>query len=461
MKNYSLKPTEENAIELLKSNPIRRNMNLFRFIDLLDNIKESCTIAINGEWGSGKTFFVRQAKLVIDALNQSTAMDESTRVKILGCYPNKNTKHECHSTVYYDAWMYDNHDDPILSLIYASIASRQTDFAEGKKRSILDGVAALAGALSGRDISSVLQTARGADAFADFKDADDIREMVKEFINSLISEHGNRLVFFIDELDRCKPDYAIRFLERIKHYFDDDRVTFVLSVSLSQLQETVKSYYGAEFDATRYLDKFFDLRISLPQPDMKNYLQTRLGMYEETIVESMCIETIMQYRLSLREAERFARIFRIGIRPAAMKAVQGNPAGNARLFCATYIIPLVLILQMTNMAEYIEFISGRNSKPLLEVLHWGNIRFAYEFLIGAGEEYDENKKTIVIKETTSASEVPVADRLEDVYQALFARRPYLHYNESRIGAMEFSDNVKGYIAEIISLISQLTDYQSE
>ena len=461
MKNYSLKPTEENAIELLKSNPIRRNMNLFRFIDLLDNIKESCTIAINGEWGSGKTFFVRQAKLVIDALNQSTAMDESTRVKILGCYPNKNAKHECHSTVYYDAWMYDNHDDPILSLIYASIASRQTDFVEGKKRSVLDGVAALAGALSGRDISSVLQTARGADAFADFKNADDIREMVKGFIDSLISEHGNRLIFFIDELDRCKPDYAIRFLERIKHYFDDDRVTFVLSVSLSQLQETVKSYYGAEFDATRYLDKFFDLRISLPQPDMKNYLQTRLGMYEEAIVESMCIETIMQYRLSLREAERFARIFRIAIRPAAMKAVAGNPVGNAHFFCVTYIIPVMLALQMTNMTKYNEFIAGLDSKPLLDVLHWDNICFDYVMLAGAGEKYDEKKKEIINLSEANAPKVSVEDRLEEVYETLFARKPYRHYNETQIGAMEFSDRIKGYIAEIISLISLLTDYQSE
>lgn len=51
MINYSLKPTDENAIELLRADAIGRNRSVFRFIELLGNIQESCTIAINGEWG--------------------------------------------------------------------------------------------------------------------------------------------------------------------------------------------------------------------------------------------------------------------------------------------------------------------------------------------------------------------------------------------------------------------------
>ena len=178
--------------------------------------------------------------------------------------------------MYYDAWLYDNHDDPILSLMYATISSEQSDFSETKKRSLLDSVAAIAETLSGRNVTSLIQEAKGKDTFASLQDADDVRRMVREFINGLIEEHGNRLIIFIDELDRCKPDYAIRLLERVKHYFDDDRVTFVFSVSLSQLQCTVKNYYGAEFNATRYLDKFFDLRISLPSVDCEQFLRYRM-----------------------------------------------------------------------------------------------------------------------------------------------------------------------------------------
>ena len=65
-------------------------------------------------------------------------------------------------------------------------------------------------------------------------------------------------------------------LERIKHYFDDERITFVFSVSLTQLQWTIRNYYGNGFDATKYLDKFFDLRVSIPNADYERFLRDRL-----------------------------------------------------------------------------------------------------------------------------------------------------------------------------------------
>ena len=66
----------------------------------------------------------------------------------------------------------------------------------------------------------------------------------------------------IDKSDRCKPTFAVHLLEQIKHYIFDDRITFVFSINLEQLQHTIKQYYGADFDSCRYLDRFFDLRIS-------------------------------------------------------------------------------------------------------------------------------------------------------------------------------------------------------
>ena len=71
---------------------------------------------------------------------------------------------------------------------------------------------------------------------AEIEKAEDIKDSIRAFIDTLIQEKGNRLIIFIDELERCKPDYAIRLLERIKHYFDDERITFVFSVNLTQLQ---------------------------------------------------------------------------------------------------------------------------------------------------------------------------------------------------------------------------------
>lgn len=468
MKNYSLKPTDENAIKLLRDNPIGRNGNVLRFISLLSQIQESCTIAINGEWGSGKTFFVKQVKLILDALNDQSTMDEQTRTEVKRIVHQIDTDVECYSTVYYDAWMYDNNDDPILSLVYATIASNQAQFSETKKRSILGSAAALAGALTGRDINTFLQEVSGKDAFAPFKDADDIREMVKQFINSLIEECGNRLVFFIDELDRCKPDYAIRFMERIKHYFEDDRITFVFSVSISQLQATVKNYYGSEFNATRYLDKFFDLRVSLPTPNIKKFMQTRLGLLGDTLTNTVCIEAVKQYGLSLRETERFVRLVKICAYPATRNASSGFADSNARLFSVAYILPIMLVLQMTDMQAYAKFVSGNYPQPLIDILYWPNIRFEYAFLLYNGETCDERQKTILASTTSETSEIEVssisvADRLRDVYEAFFSQNelPNSRFGETNIGKMKISDGLRGYIEDTVSLLSQLSDYKYE
>ena len=119
-------------------------------------------------------------------------------------------------------------------------------------------------------------------------------------------ERGNRLVVFIDELDRCKPSYAVQLLERIKHYLCDDGITFVFSVNLEELQHTIKHYYGEVFDACRYLDRFFDMRISLP-PAEKNAFYREIGLESSYILEKVCRKLIEVYNMELREATRFYR----------------------------------------------------------------------------------------------------------------------------------------------------------
>ncbi len=66
MKSYELQPTHENIMATLEENLIDRNKDVFRFTTLLDNIEDSCSIALDGKWGSGKTFFVKQQKMILE-----------------------------------------------------------------------------------------------------------------------------------------------------------------------------------------------------------------------------------------------------------------------------------------------------------------------------------------------------------------------------------------------------------
>lgn len=76
---------------------------------------------------------------------------------------------------------------------------------------------------------------------------------------------------FVDEVDRCRPTYAIRLLEEIKHIFGVAKVCFVVSTNLDQLRESVCAIYGNGFDGHRYLKRFFDYQYTLPDPDNERF----------------------------------------------------------------------------------------------------------------------------------------------------------------------------------------------
>ena len=113
-------------------------------------------------------------------------------------------------------------------------------------------------------------------------------------------------------MDRCRPDFAVRLLERTKHYLNDDRITFVFSVNLEQLQHTIKQYYGNMFDACRYLDRFFTLRISLPPADKRNYY-AKVGLNSGYVLEGVCQRIIERYNMELRAVARFYSQVKIAV----------------------------------------------------------------------------------------------------------------------------------------------------
>ena len=273
MKAYDLQPTYENLLHTFTNDTIGRNSDVFHFIDILDNAEDNCSIALEGKWGSGKTFFVKQTKMVLDAHNNSiSGLCESDRKQIRNIRSNfyRNSASELQSQVcvYYDAWENDNDDDPILSLVYTILHSTESEFSF-KDTSCLKVAAGILEVFSGREWTQLIESLKGENPLDKLKQDKAVEERVHEFLESLLLEKGNRLVIFIDELDRCKPSYAVKLLERIKHYFVDDKITFVFSVNVDELQYTIRKYYGEGFNGSRYLDRFFDLRVSLPSPNMQ------------------------------------------------------------------------------------------------------------------------------------------------------------------------------------------------
>tara|TARA_Y100000588_G_scaffold392033_1_gene502547 strand:+ start:989 stop:2221 length:1233 start_codon:yes stop_codon:yes gene_type:complete len=89
------------------------------------------------------------------------------------------------------------------------------------------------------------------------------------------SELSKPMFVFIDELDRCRPTYAIELLETVKHLFDVKGLVFVIATNTDQLQHSIKAVYGSEFDAQRYLYRFFNRSFTLKKADLLSFIRTQ------------------------------------------------------------------------------------------------------------------------------------------------------------------------------------------
>ena len=285
MRKHDLQPTPDNIRNTFIRDSIGRNKDLANFIKIINSIDESYSIALDSYWGSGKTFFVNQVKMILDAKTEESYGEVEGKEQILSTWEriSQNMTLKKYVPIYYDAWQNDCDDDPIYSLIYQmtldteniKVLKDRINFSDvlnvaGKITGVIAGK--LSEHLAGVNPNEIVEDLRKGDFLKTLRARKEIDKRIEEYIGKLLPKGCDRLLIIIDELDRCNPEFAVKLLERIKHYFNNEKVTFVFSVNLAELQHTIKRHYGSGFDASRYIDRFFDLRVTLPQIDRFNML---------------------------------------------------------------------------------------------------------------------------------------------------------------------------------------------
>ena len=166
-------------------------------------------------------------------------------------------------------------------------------------------------------------------------------ETLKACLKELAAEKP--IILFIDELDRCRPDYAVDMLEVIKHVFDVENVKVVLVTNTKQLRAAINHRYGMEVDAQKYLDKFLKYSFALPDKIVARFEKERAlvaveyfkqlirnngmagelkGLIEQEITMNFISNMIRQVNISLRETERLVRFLEIY---HSLKDIDGVP----------------------------------------------------------------------------------------------------------------------------------------
>lgn len=401
MRKINVEATDENVLNSIRCDKLRRTDDVVDFIQILETIDYNAFIALDGAWGDGKTFLVRQIEMTLGFHNKKFYNREITEEertafsinKALGEMELDNT----YLPVYFNAWQYDDNTDPLMALILILVKSCQKYLVpKVNSKSLGSKITALLSAVSlsvknievSLDTKSVYEAWSRDDILSSVKTMDEIRECVKEILNDIIAEKAQKLVIFVDELDRCRPSFAIEMLERIKHYYDDERIIFVASVNKAQLVNTISKYYGNGFNASGYLNKFFDINIQLPPVNPAAYF-SELGITVNSNNRMIEIANELQksYTLSLRDSAIYYQKI-----DAIIEKCEKEIGDSYVALTMSVLIPIICILDIVNVIDKEAVIDGKGFAILKEIID-KNVSLQDAMLCFAGK-FDRTNENI-------------------------------------------------------------------
>ena len=261
----------KHELEIPESNPfkndkVKREEEAKTLTDLVKNYSDGFVLALNNEWGAGKTTFVKMWQAYL--------------------------KNEGVESLYFNAWENDYQENVLVALLSELKELKKED--EKKFKNVIKKAGPIATSVLAGSITALAKTV-GADgiiqAFIDAateggekllnseietytnrkKGLKDFQNSLKEYAKAVSGE--NPLVFIIDELDRCRPSYAVELLEQVKHVFSVPGIIFVLAIDKVQLGHAVKGVYGSPgMDDVEYLRRFIDVEFSLPMPSPRYFI---------------------------------------------------------------------------------------------------------------------------------------------------------------------------------------------
>lgn len=217
------------------------------------------TVSLHGDYGIGKTWFLQMWK---DYL-------------LSGKHKSNDTTQEYEAT-YLDLYKDEYYKDPLISFSYCllEVNKKNTDL----KKVLIDIIKSSAKTTfekhTGINLSNKI-CQKENDIFEDYKKYKELIEKVKEEIKNKNQVSNKPSFILVDELDRVNPSYALKALERLKHFFDIPGIIFVFALNKTQLEISIKHHYGKCMEFEGYYRRFFNLQknLKLSSEDYKRFAE--------------------------------------------------------------------------------------------------------------------------------------------------------------------------------------------
>lgn len=230
-----------------------------------------------------------------------------------------------------------------------------------------------------------------------------------------------------------------------------ENIIFVFSINFDELKHTISNYYGMNFDACRYLERFFDYRFDLPKANME-VLYSDIGLNNGTwVYENVCRRVVQILNMSIRETANYYNRAKI----AAYKPMHNKelycPLGNEKseIFYLCCLIPVMIGLDLVRHDEYVEFLNGENDKKLNEIFKTDE--YAIEIISYLLEDNESYSKS------NDKKNVKIEEKLRALYNGIFVNE-YKDIESIRIGNIVIDKNTKAYLERICAGMSPYADY---
>lgn len=438
------------------NNILERNTYIHNFILMLLNIEKGGVIAIDGEWGSGKTYFVHQVKWLLDSASEN--IDDDIKTVLNSTSPKlDNIIGHKYKLFYYDAWKHDKSNNPFFTLLRSMIITfGGIDYFKkemGFIKSLLKGASHIVKGVTPIDVESIFKGTKtlcginDEDQFSELEFIEQMDVQVNSFLDYICEGQYEKLVIFIDELDRCKPSFAVELLEIIKHYFNHDKVIFVLSTNLSEFQHCIKQYYGEGFNGWKYLDRFIDLRLTLPTISTEDYYKYLWQKTGTDRIDDISIVCAQYFGFNLRDIQRYNQQVNIAFHSYINNIYQNNDFSEEIDSLYAVFTPILLALKLYSVEVFKDFISGKKREIINELLKKDRFRrSALFFFLSANQDLSSEREALL-------------DRaLEYCYNELF--NPEVNYLSSEnsidglmLNRFNIDSNTRSNLLNIINLFS--------
>lgn len=302
-----------------KNDKLHREEEVKNLTAMFDIVNNQMVLAVNSQWGTGKTSFLRMW--------------------------NQYLTNEEYKTIFFNAWKNDYVEEPFIAFVDEIRESINDDdkikgfiakakdvgFALAKQSPKM--ISKIIKEKTGFDSEEIISNDELAKSVADKidnynknkKSVDKFKIELKKIANKEFEENKKPMIIFVDELDRCRPDYAINLLERVKHFFNVENIIFILGIDKEALSNSIRVIYGEQTDINGYLTRFIDLEYRLKESNSKEYVKYLLAKYEFNKIfekrnfnsdilnveynydsfSEVVIQLAVGFKLSLRDTEKF------------------------------------------------------------------------------------------------------------------------------------------------------------